>query len=144
MVIDFIRDAGLSAASAALGAVILPNLAASLVGGYGMIAAAGAVSGCFSLALSIGTKFLIHCLVPKKHLENFIENHSLLYFSSLFLLDVGTTLTGVFLASIVMGQAFLPLLGCMALGGLILGLGVAILQNIVGHEPKQNNFALNV
>ena len=45
-------------------------------------------------------------------------------------LILGIFAASIFAASIVMGQAFLPLLACTALGSVIVGLGLSLISSI--------------
>lgn len=133
--------AGFSAAalsvSALIGSFILPKIAYGL-GGYAAIAAAGAVTGGFAtlIALGLGIFFsAIYLLLPqeeKDNLKSFFNKNDTLGSFILELCFAGALTTGAFLSSIVMGQAFLPLLCCVGFPLLLIPAAQMLLNLLYG------------
>ena len=138
---DFIKAVGIQSAGAVLGAVILPELASSLVGGLGMIAAAGAVSGCFSICAYLGLWGIFYVLPTQQQiaLGKFVCENPLSSALTALSLGIGLSVACVFAASIVMGQAFLPLLACTALGAVILSIGLSLISNLFAPPNPSNH-----
>ena len=109
---------GLYTTTAVLGALMLPYHR-HLTGGLGMIAAAGAVLGCFDLLLQISLEMGINLIFK----EDFREENSIIY----RILQLETTIVSLFITSMVMGQPFLPLLACISVGGLAAVFGIGLL-----------------
>ena len=107
--------AGVEATATVLAALMLPHHG-YLTGGLGMIAAAGAVVGSFTILLNISLEIGI----PLIFKEDFREKNSIIY----KILQLGTAIAAIFITSMVMGQPFLPLLACITVGGLAM-LGAA-------------------
>ncbi len=137
---DIIKAVGIPSAGAVLGAVILPELASSLVGGLGMIAAAGAVSGCFSICAYLGLWGIFYLLPIEQQiaLGNFAYENPVSSALTALSLGIGISVACVFAASIVMGQAFLPLLACTALGSVILSIGLSLISNLFAPTNQSN------
>ena len=88
------------------------------LGGFGMVAALGAITGGFTALFGLGLIFIamgICYFVTDEQVKNFqdffYEYHSL----SLFVIFSCAMVPAAFTASVLMSQAFLPLLICLAI-----------------------------
>lgn len=136
-------EIGISAAGPVVGSLVLPQYGHQLVGGLGMIAATGAVSACFAIAINLLINLPLLCAyggngeLMQKDLEKFFKAHPGIAFLAI-LAEIGKGFAGMYLASLVMGQAFLPLLVCSLVGTIILAAGCGLLLGCVAAcLPKQ-------
>lgn len=115
-----------------IGALILPHMAHAFVGGLGMIAATGAASLGFGAAFCIGyliVENIVLALLPeeqKDKLVDFSKNNPILSSIPEILIMTGLNMTGIYLACLLMGQAFLPFLICTTLGSLVISAGLTL------------------
>lgn len=138
--IDFTQIIVVGTSSAVIGALIMPNIVHAFIGGLGMIAAAGAISAGLSLALGLTTWFIGKMIYESMPLEwqnqvtDFFNNHEFLK-HFLFVSSVtAISISGVFLTSLIMGQAFLPLLTIMGVG-----LGAIVATLAIYHMLSSEN-----
>lgn len=144
--IDFTEITVVGTSSAVIGALIMPHIVHAFIGGLGMIAAAGAISAGLSLALGLTTWFIGKMIYESMPLEwqdqvtDFFNNHEFLKHFLVVSSVTGISVSGIFLTSLIMGQAFLPLLTIMGvgLGVIVAALGIYEMLSSKITDTKKN------
>lgn len=133
-----ILSAGLSFI-AVTGAFGLSGIEIAL-GGFGMVAALGAITGGFTALFGLGLFFIAMCIYyfmtdeQAKHFQDFYyQYHSL----SLFVISACAMVPAAFTASVLMSQAFLPLLVCLAIPSISLFLANHLVMGFENKDSKE-------